>query len=73
MDLRSVGRRLFDIHDEPDKFARAVVGYATMDDNMTGLDTFVERKDGQITSIAEMRCRDAREAAVLDGPPLSGR
>ena len=36
----------FDIHNEPDKLARALVGYATMDDNMMGLDTFVERQDG---------------------------
>ncbi|KAG8425902.1 hypothetical protein J3459_008594 [Metarhizium acridum] len=35
----------FDIHDEPDKFARALVGYATMDDDMMGLDTFIERGD----------------------------
>ncbi|KKF92127.1 Protein kinase domain protein [Ceratocystis platani] len=36
----------FDIHDEPDKFARALVGYATMDDDAMGLDTFMERQDG---------------------------
>ncbi|KAI0904635.1 serine/threonine-protein kinase Sgk2 [Ustulina deusta] len=36
----------FDIHDEPDKFARAFVGYTTMDDDAMGLDTFIERKDG---------------------------
>ncbi|KAL2886035.1 Protein kinase domain protein [Ceratocystis lukuohia] len=36
----------FDIHDEPDKFARAIVGYATMDDDTMGLDTFMERRDG---------------------------
>ncbi|KKF92067.1 hypothetical protein CFO_g5581 [Ceratocystis platani] len=36
----------FDIHDEPDKFARALVGYATMDDDTMGLDTFMERRDG---------------------------
>lgn len=36
----------FDIQDEPDKLARALVGYSTMDDNMMGLDTFVERQDG---------------------------
>ncbi|EHK22262.1 uncharacterized protein TRIVIDRAFT_191091 [Trichoderma virens Gv29-8] len=35
----------FDIHDEPDKIARALVGYSTMDDNAMGLDTFTERKD----------------------------
>ncbi|KAK0724033.1 serine/threonine-protein kinase Sgk2 [Apiosordaria backusii] len=36
----------FDIHDEPDKFARAVVGYMTMDDDLMGLHTFIERQDG---------------------------
>ncbi|KAK4194052.1 hypothetical protein QBC40DRAFT_291462 [Triangularia verruculosa] len=36
----------FDIHDEPDQFARALVGYTTMDDDSMGLDTFVERQDG---------------------------
>ncbi|KJZ68666.1 hypothetical protein HIM_11938 [Hirsutella minnesotensis 3608] len=36
----------FDIHEEPGKFARAFVGYATMDDDTMGLDTFIERKDG---------------------------
>lgn len=34
----------FDIHNEPDTFARALVGYATMDDNAMGLDTFIERE-----------------------------
>ncbi|KAL7930335.1 serine/threonine-protein kinase Sgk2 [Trichoderma chlorosporum] len=38
---------LFDIHDEPDKFARALVGYTTMDDDAMGLDTFIELKDGR--------------------------
>ncbi|KAG6084752.1 hypothetical protein E4U16_001117 [Claviceps sp. LM84 group G4] len=37
---------IFDIHDEPDKLARALVGYAIMDDDLMGLDTFVERQDG---------------------------
>ena len=37
----------FDIHDEPDKFARALVGYTTMDDDAMGLDTFIEREDGR--------------------------
>ncbi|KAK7398244.1 hypothetical protein QQX98_012379 [Neonectria punicea] len=36
----------FNIHEEPEKFARALVGYATMDDTAMGLDTFVEREDG---------------------------
>ncbi|RMD39557.1 hypothetical protein DV735_g5570, partial [Chaetothyriales sp. CBS 134920] len=33
----------FDIHDKPDMFARALVGYATMDDESMGLDLFIER------------------------------
>ncbi|KAG6147517.1 hypothetical protein E4U37_007957 [Claviceps purpurea] len=36
----------FDIHDEPDKFARALVGYTTMDDDALGLGTVIERQDG---------------------------
>ncbi|GAB0135297.1 hypothetical protein EsDP_00003640 [Epichloe bromicola] len=36
---------IFDIHDEPNKFARALVSYTTMDDDMMGLDTFVKRQD----------------------------
>ncbi|KAG5964262.1 hypothetical protein E4U56_002338 [Claviceps arundinis] len=38
---------IFDIHDEPDKFARALVGYTTMDDDALGLGTVIERQDGQ--------------------------
>ncbi|KAI0448354.1 serine/threonine-protein kinase Sgk2 [Xylaria acuta] len=36
----------FDIHSKPDKFARAFIGYTTMDDDAMGLDTFIEREDG---------------------------
>jgi hypothetical protein len=36
----------FDIHGEHDKFARALVGYTTMDDHLMGLDTFIKRQDG---------------------------
>ncbi|KAL7938215.1 serine/threonine-protein kinase Sgk2 [Trichoderma chlorosporum] len=36
----------FNIHDEPDKFARAFVGYATMNDEAMGLDTFMEQVGG---------------------------
>ncbi|KAI0525828.1 serine/threonine-protein kinase Sgk2 [Xylaria bambusicola] len=34
----------FDIHNEPGRFARALISYATMDDNAMGLDTFIERE-----------------------------
>jgi hypothetical protein len=36
----------FNIHGEPLKFARAFVGYATMEEEAMGLDMFVELKDG---------------------------
>ncbi|KAL2890694.1 serine/threonine-protein kinase Sgk2 [Ceratocystis lukuohia] len=36
----------FDIHSEPKMLARALVGYATMDDDTMGLDTFIEQQDG---------------------------
>ncbi|KAL7899215.1 serine/threonine-protein kinase Sgk2 [Trichoderma sp. SZMC 28014] len=38
----------FNIHNEPDKFARAFVGYATMDNGAMGLDTFIERSGGHL-------------------------
>ncbi|KKF92053.1 hypothetical protein CFO_g5595 [Ceratocystis platani] len=36
----------FDIHSEPKMLARALVGYATMDDDTMELDTFIEQQDG---------------------------
>ncbi|KAI1124970.1 serine/threonine-protein kinase Sgk2 [Nemania abortiva] len=38
----------FDIHDKPSRFARAFIGYTTMDDNAMGLDTFIERENGHL-------------------------
>ncbi|KJZ71431.1 hypothetical protein HIM_09155 [Hirsutella minnesotensis 3608] len=35
----------FDLHEEPDKLARAFVGYASMGDDAMGLDTFIEREE----------------------------
>ncbi|CAH0034559.1 unnamed protein product [Clonostachys rhizophaga] len=35
----------FDIHANPEKFACAIIGYATMDDDAMGLDTFIQRED----------------------------
>ncbi|KAK3948273.1 hypothetical protein QBC32DRAFT_63046 [Pseudoneurospora amorphoporcata] len=37
----------FDIHENADMFARALVGYATMDAEAMGLDTFIKRENGQ--------------------------
>ncbi|KJZ70526.1 hypothetical protein HIM_10070 [Hirsutella minnesotensis 3608] len=43
---RSYNSGPFDIYKEPEKFAPALVGYATTDDDAMGLDTFIELKDG---------------------------
>ncbi|KAM4066736.1 kinase [Hirsutella rhossiliensis] len=43
----------FDIHDEPDKFAQALVGYATMSDDAMGLDAFIDREEGHRYAILE--------------------
>jgi len=37
---------LFDIHEEPEKFIRAIAGYMMMNDKELGLDTFIERRMG---------------------------
>ncbi|CAH0044867.1 unnamed protein product [Clonostachys solani] len=36
----------FDIHANPEKFARAIIVYATMDDDAMGRDTFIQRENG---------------------------
>ena len=38
----------FDIHEEPEQFIRAVAGYAMMNDEELGMDTFVERNGGDL-------------------------
>lgn len=43
----------FDIHEEPEKFIRAIAGYAMMDDEELGLDTFIKLDDtGRIITIS---------------------
>ncbi|KAL9121789.1 MAG: hypothetical protein Q9187_001654 [Circinaria calcarea] len=36
----------FDIHKEPEKFIRAIAGYVMMNNEELGLDTFIERNEG---------------------------
>lgn len=36
----------FDIHEEPEKFVRALAGYAMMSDEELGLDAFLQQEDG---------------------------
>ncbi|KAL9018480.1 MAG: hypothetical protein Q9185_004220 [Variospora sp. 1 TL-2023] len=44
----------FDIHKEPEKFIRAIAGYAMMDDEELGLDTFTELdNEGRLVTISE--------------------
>ncbi|KAI1181637.1 hypothetical protein F5B17DRAFT_444860 [Nemania serpens] len=43
----------FDIYNKPDTFTRALVGYATIDNDAIGLDTFIEREDKHYYVIVE--------------------
>ncbi|QUC21793.1 uncharacterized protein UV8b_06034 [Ustilaginoidea virens] len=58
----------FDIHEEPDKFARALVGYATMDDATLGLDVFIERKHGH--QCVNLNDASGRETSIRLGRPI---
>uniref|UniRef100_A0A0B7K8U1 EKC/KEOPS complex subunit BUD32 n=1 Tax=Bionectria ochroleuca TaxID=29856 RepID=A0A0B7K8U1_BIOOC len=55
----------FDIHDKPDTFARALVGYATMDDEPMGLDLFIEREtDAESKEHRHVTLDDANDNAT---------
>lgn len=44
----------FDIHEQPERFIRAIAGYALMDDEELGLDTYTELdKQGRFITISE--------------------
>lgn len=58
----------FNIHEEPDKFARALVGYATMDDATMGLDMFIERKHGH--HCVTLNDANDRETSMRLGRPI---
>ncbi|KAK7414093.1 hypothetical protein QQX98_007036 [Neonectria punicea] len=53
----------FDIHEEPGKFARALVGYATISNDEMGLDTFIEREDAA-GRYATLDCTGGKETKV---------
>ncbi|KAI0195354.1 serine/threonine-protein kinase Sgk2 [Xylaria flabelliformis] len=57
---------LFNIHQEPDKFARAFIGYATMDDDAMGLDIFMKQENG-CRSIALTNANNEEEVDVKLG------
>ncbi|CAH0054794.1 unnamed protein product [Clonostachys solani] len=55
----------FDIHDKPDMFARALVGYATMDNEAMGLDLFIEREtDAESKEHRHVTLDDANDNAT---------
>ncbi|ODA84209.1 hypothetical protein RJ55_02727 [Drechmeria coniospora] len=60
----------FDIHDKPEIFARAIVGYATMDDNAIGLDTFIKREDGYRHVILDDTGSSSNEMRIRLGMPI---
>ncbi|KAF3352309.1 hypothetical protein ACHAQF_008839 [Verticillium nonalfalfae] len=58
----------FNIHVEPEKFASALVGYATMDGATMGLDTFVEREHGHHS--VTLNDASGRETSIRLGRPI---
>ncbi|KAL2045028.1 hypothetical protein N7G274_002803 [Stereocaulon virgatum] len=60
----------FNIHEEPDKFIQAITGYALMDDEELGLDTFTEMhsEDRFITISTDARGKEKR--MQLDEAPF---
>lgn len=54
----------FDIHDKPENFIRALVGYTLMSDNELGLDGFIEH-DGQGNSITIHEDKTGKNIKIL--------
>ena len=52
----------FDIHEEPERFIRTMAGYVMMSDEELGLDTFIERDDGDqfITVVEDVTGKERR-------------
>lgn len=59
----------FDIHEKPENFIRAITGYALMDDDELGLDTFIEQNDvGQFVTIQSNMIRQQKRVELDNGP-----
>ena len=58
----------FDIHEEPEKFARTLIGYATMDHATMGLDMFIEREHGH--HCVTLNDSSGRETNIRLGRPI---
>lgn len=60
----------FDIHDKPEEFIRALVGYTLMSDNELGLDCFIKH-EGQENSVTIHEDTTENEIEIqLENPPL---
>ncbi|KAL2043513.1 hypothetical protein N7G274_003820 [Stereocaulon virgatum] len=61
----------FNIHDEPERFIRMIAAYVMMSDEELGLDTFIERKDGDqfITVVEDATGKERR--LQLDSAPIA--
>ncbi|KAG6267331.1 hypothetical protein E4U48_005129 [Claviceps purpurea] len=63
---------IFDIDREPDKFARALVGYATVDDEMLGADTFIKSNGGLSIEVdVNDEARSIKLEKLLAKPPCA--
>ena len=59
----------FDIHKEPEKFIRAIAGYAMMSDKELGFDTFIEKGDkGQFITIDKDAAGQERKIQLENNP-----
>ncbi|KAL2050081.1 hypothetical protein ABVK25_009691 [Lepraria finkii] len=66
--------REFDIHEEPEKFIRALAGYAMMDDEELGLDTFTEQDDiGRFITISKDATGKENRMQLEEGPLVKQR
>ncbi len=61
----------FDIHDQPDRFVRTLVGYAMMSDTELGLDTFVERHDDDMFVTVKESGSEKNRRLQLDLEPIA--
>ncbi|KAG5951509.1 hypothetical protein E4U57_006869 [Claviceps arundinis] len=63
---------IFNIDREPDKFARALVGYATMDDEMLGADTFIKSNGGLSVEVdVDGKERSIKLQRLMAKPPCA--
>lgn len=60
----------FNIHEEPDKFIQAIIGYAMMDDEEFGLDTFINRDQADPFITIEKDMTENKKVIKLEQNPF---